>query len=107
MCGSIRAEKFIRKRIRTGLIIIACLRFTMLSRFLQIRAQLVAARKIREKFVSNLARDEIVFGHQLAPIIRALVRAVELQQATHEIQVVWKAFVGERVKAKVKLRVER
>src|SRR5436305_8196613 len=106
MRSGIGAEKFIRQRVEYARLVILRLDFATLARLIEICAQFIAARQVREELVSDLARFKVVFGHQVPPLKQALMCAVELQQALHEIQIVWKALMCQRVETQIKLRIE-
>src|SRR5437868_8365692 len=62
--------------------------------------------EIAQELSSDLARSEIVFRQQRAPLRPTFVRAVEAQQALHETHVVRETLVRETVETEIELRLE-
>ena len=103
-CGGVRAKQFVgQERCRTR---VALWFVQSLARAIEIRAQVALAGELRQKLIPNLMRFEIIFSDQRAPLLRLLVRTVELQKTVDETQIVREAFVSQKIKTLIEIGVK-
>src|SRR5205085_6018159 len=73
------------------------------SRVVEPRAKLAVLREVREELLSNLRRDEVVFGEEFAVLVPTAVRRVELQEPLDESEVLRESLVRQLVEAEVQV----